>query len=240
MAVIYAHRGASGVCPENTMAAFTRAIQMGAHGIETDVQMSKDGVLVLCHDERLERTTDGRGLLAGHTWEELQRLDAGSWFDPSFAGERLPRLEDLFALAAGTKLLLNLELKSGVVLYPGIEAEVVALIKDYGLRERVIISSFNHFSLVAIKRLDPEIETGILYMEGLVDPWLYARHVGADALHPLFYGVRPEIVAGAHEAGLRVNAWTVDEPAQAKALIQAGVDGLITNHPDRLLSVPAG
>lgn len=240
MTIIYAHRGASGVCPENTMAAFAKAIEMGAHGIETDVQMSKDGVLVLCHDERLERTTDGRGLLAEHTWEELRRLDAGSWFAPSFAGERLPRLEDLLALVAGTKLLLNLELKSGVVLYPGIEAKVVALIKDYGLRGRVLISSFNHFSLVEVKRLDPEIETGILYMEGLVDPWLYARHIGADALHPLFYGVRPEIVAGAHAAGLRVNAWTVDEPAQAKALIQAGVDGLITNHPDRLLGLPAG
>lgn len=230
--VIYAHRGASAVRPENTMPAFEKALELGATGIETDVQMSRDGRLVLCHDERLERTTGGRGPLAALSWNELRALDAGSWFAPEYAGTRLPLLEELLDLLAPTNARLNIEIKSGIVLYPGIEAAVIEMIRGYGMAERVILSSFNHYSLVEAKRLAPEIKTGLLYMEGLVDPWLYARHVKADALHPLFYGVRPELIAGAHAAGLAVNPWTVDEAPRIKALIQAGADGIITNHPE--------
>lgn len=232
--VVYAHRGASGTRPENTMAAFREAVALGADGIETDVHLSRDGRLVLCHDETLDRTTDGRGLVAAHDWRALETLDAGSWFGPEYAGERLPLLEELLAYLAPLDLRLNIELKSGVVIYPGLEAAVVELVRRYGMAGRVIVSSFNHFSLVEIKRTAPEIATAILYMEGLVDPWLYARHVGADALHPFFYGVRPELVAGAHAAGLRINPWPVNEAEHIKAMIQAGVDGIISDYPGRV------
>lgn len=234
---VYAHRGASGACPENTMAAFRRALELGATAIETDVQMSRDGRLVLCHDERLERTTNGRGLLASHSWDELSALDAGSWFGPAFAGERLPLLADLLSFLAPTALRLNIEIKSGIVPYPGIEAAVVEEVRRHGMADRVLITSFNHYSVVETKRLAPEIKTGVLYVAGLVDPWLYARRIGADALHPLFHGIRPEIVNKAHAAGLEVNAWTVDEPEQIRTMIRAGVDGIISNHPDRVLAV---
>lgn len=234
--LVYAHRGASGVRPENTLPAFLEAVALGADGIETDVQMSRDGRLVLCHDETLDRTTNGRGPLGTHTWDELSELDAGAWFAPEYAGTRLPLLEELLELLAPTTLLLNIELKSGVVLYPGIEGAVLDRVRRHELGERVLISSFNHYSLVEVKRLAPEIKTAILYMEGLVDPWLYARHVGADFLHPYFYGVRPEMVAGAHAADMKVNAWTVNEPLQIDAMLRAGVDGIITNHPDRVLA----
>ncbi|MGE5529075.1 MAG: glycerophosphodiester phosphodiesterase [Patescibacteria group bacterium] len=234
--VVYAHRGASAICPENTMAAFRMALEMGAGGIETDVQMSRDGRLVLCHDEMLDRTTNGRGPLAARAWDELRALDAGAWFGEEFAGERLPLLEDLLELLAPSGARLNIEIKSGVVIYPGIEEAVVAEVRRHGMAERVILSSFNHYSLLACKRLAPEIATGVLYMEGLVDPWLYARRIEADALHPLHYGVRPELVAGAHAAGLLVNTWTVDDPGRIEVLSQAGVDGIITNTPDRALA----
>lgn len=236
-ATVYAHRGASGVRPENTMAAFRKAVEMGATGIETDVQMSRDGVLVLCHDEKLDRTTNGSGLLAQMTWAQLQALDAGSWFGPEYAGERIPTLEQLLQLVAEAGITLNIEIKSGVVLYPGIEAKAIELVRAHNLSEKVIFSSFNHYSLVDCKRLAPEIRTGILYMEALVDPWEYAKHIGANALHPLYYGVIPELVAGAHAAGVAVNPWTVDDPKTIAALLQSGVDGIITNHPDRVLEV---
>lgn len=235
--IVYAHRGASGVCPENTMSAFRRAVEMGATGIETDAQMSRDGVLVICHDEKVDRTTSGSGLLASKTLDELKSLDAGSWFGSSFAGERIPTLEELLGLVAEAGITLNIEIKSGVVLYPGIEAALVGLVRRYGLAGRVIFSSFNHYSLVECKRIAPDIPTGILYMEGLVDPWVYAKYVGVNALHPLFHGVRAELVAGAHEAGLLVNPWTVDDPKQIAGMLQCGVDGIISNYPNRVLEV---
>lgn len=237
--IVYAHRGASGVCPENTMSAFRRAVELGATGIETDVQMSRDGALVICHDEKLDRTTSGKGLLASRTLDELKSLDAGSWFGSSFAGEKIPVLEELLALVAETGIRLNVEIKSGVVLYPGIEAALVESVRRYNLSGQVIFSSFNHYSLVECKKVAPEIPTGILYIEGLVDPWVYAKYVGVNALHPLFHGVRPELVAGAHQAGLLVNTWTVDEPKQIAGMLQCGVDGIITNYPDRVLEVLA-
>lgn len=236
-AVVYAHRGASGVCPENTMAAFRKAVELGAGGIETDVQMTSDGVLVLCHDEKVDRTTNGRGLLASMNWSEVQALDAGSWFAPQFAGERIPTLEQLLDLVVESGIMLNIEIKSGLVIYPGIEAKAIELVRRAGLGERVIFSSANHFSLVECKRHAPEIRTGILYIEGLVDPWLYAKHIGANALHPLYHGVRPELVTGAHAAGLAVNTWTVDDPKAISYMAQCGVDGIITNYPDRVLEV---
>lgn len=235
--VVYAHRGASGVCPENTMAAFRKAVEMGATGIETDVQMTRDGVLVLLHDEQLDRTTSGKGLLAQRAWDEVRGLDAGSWFNDTFAGEPVPALAELLELVKESGIRLNIEIKSGVVLYPEIEAKTIEAVNRHGVSGQVIFSSFNHYSLMECKRLAPDIPTGILYMAGLVDPWLYARHVGADALHPLFYGVRPELVAGAHAAGLAVNPWTVDDPVIIAGLIQSGVDGIITNHPNRVLEV---
>ncbi len=234
---VYAHRGASGACPENTMAAFRKAVELGVDGVETDVQLTRDGIPVLIHDEVLARTTGAAGMVADKTYAELQQLDAGAWFSPEFQGTRIPRLEELLEMATMSGIDLNIEIKSGVVLYPDIEKIVVQLIRQYAWCERTIISSFNHFSLVDCKKQAPEIRTGILYTAGLVDPWIYAQHVQADALHPLFYGVRPELVQGAHHAGIAVNPWTVDNPAHIAAMLKSGVDGIITNHPERVLEV---
>jgi len=265
--LILGHRGAPRLAPENTLASFKAGLEAGVDGFELDVQLSRDGRLVVIHDERVDRTTDGKGWVKDMTLAELKALDAGSWFRPEgsgstsgspgassssggrrvggtgggteapFAGERIPTLEEVLELVAPKCRLINIEIKSGLVLYPGIEEKTIALLKDFGIVEKTVLSSFNHFSLRTAKAVDSSVRTGVLYMEGLVDPWVYAKHVPADALHPAFYAVAPEIVAGAHAAGLAVNTWTVDDPNDMRRMMTWGVDAVITNQPAVMVEI---
>ncbi|ANS73797.1 hypothetical protein AWM70_03760 [Paenibacillus yonginensis] len=232
-----AHRGASGYCPENTMAAFKRAIELGANGIETDVQMTADGHLVLIHDEGLQRTAGSPKRVKDVTLEELRTLDAGSWYDPSFAGERVPTLRELLELVLPTSVQVNIELKNGIVQYPGLEEAVIQEVRELGLSDRIIISSFNHYSLVKCKQLAPEIRTGVLYMEGLYEPWKYAAGLGADALHPHYFAVLPEWVAASAEQNIAYHPFTVNKEEDMKRLLEAGVAAIITDYPDKLGSL---
>lgn len=237
---VYAHRGFSTIAPENTIAAFNKALEIGATGIELDVQLSKDGVAMVFHDEKLDRTTDHRGLLANFTCAELKKYDAGSWFSKEYAGEKIPTLEEvleLLSMAPFTSVELNIELKTGIIDYPGLEKIVLDLTHQYEMQSRTIFSSFNHYSLKKLKELDSAARTGILYVSGIYEPWKYAVKIGATALHPLFYNIRPELVKMAHQAGLKLNPWTVDDPGMMKKMLQCGVDGIITNYPDRLLQM---
>jgi glycerophosphoryl diester phosphodiesterase len=237
---IIGHRGVPHLAPENTMASFEAAVKNGAEGLETDVQMTRDGELVLIHDETLDRTTDGSGFVAAHTLKELKSLDAGSRFNPAFKGERIPTLREFLEYVSGKGLLINIEIKSGIVLYPGIEQKLIDMLQSFGLGKNVIISSYNHYSLVTCKELDSTIKTGILYMAGLYNPWDYAKTVGADALHPLFYSVRPEIIGGMRNSGLLINPYTVDSPGDMKNMIALGVSGIITNYCDVLSKMKTG
>lgn len=240
MVLNYAHRGASGYCPENTMLAFVKAVELGCDGIETDVQMTRDGVLVLIHDERVDRTTSGSGLVKDYSYAELCRLDAGVWYGAQFAGAKIPRAEELLLLARDTGIYLDFEIKTGVVPYEGIEEKLIKLIYLYGWQEHVILSSFNHYSMVRCKEIAPDLKTGLLYMEGLYRPGLYARTARADALHPHFYAVNEEVVREARAAGLLVNTFTVNDPARMQQFIRLGLDGIITNYPDTLKAVICG
>ncbi|WP_019913103.1 glycerophosphodiester phosphodiesterase [Paenibacillus sp. HW567] len=235
----FAHRGASAVCPENTMAAFRKGLELGATGIETDVQMTSDGGLVLIHDENLKRTTNGSGYVKDKTLSEALELDAGSWFGAEFTGERIPALEELLDLLKDRDTILNIELKNGMFFYPGMEEKVIAAVREYGMSERVVLSSFNHYSLAHCKSLAPEIRTGILYGEGLYRPWDYAASLQADALHAYHYAVLPEFVTEAAEHGIVYHPWTVNEPERMKALIEAGASGIITDYPDVLAGLLA-
>lgn len=230
----FAHRGASAVCPENTMAAFRKALELGATGIETDVQMTKDGKLILIHDETVMRTTGEQGFVKDYTLEEIQRFDAGSWFSEEFRGERLPSLEELLELTKDRGTIVNIELKNGAIQYPDLEEKVIATIQNFGMEDRVVISSFNHYSLVKCKSIAPDIRTGILYIEGLYKAWEYGQTVGADALHALKYAVLPEWVEEAKACGIVYHPWTVNEPEEMKRLIAARVAGIITDYPDLL------
>lgn len=234
--IIYAHRGASAYAPENTGSAFTKAIEMGVGGIELDIHMSKDGHLMVIHDESLNRTSNGKGLVKDLSLDELKDLDFGSWFDSSFKGERILTLEECLDLLEGWDGILNVEIKSGPILYDGIEEKLVKVLSEYKMIERTIVSSFNHYSLLAIKQLEPELKTGILYMAGLVEPWIYAQRLGAEAIHPYFFNIQPPIVKGCKENGIMMNPFTVDKAEYILAMARAGVDGIITNVPDIALN----
>ena len=235
--IIYAHRGASGIAPENTMTAFRKAVEMGADGIECDVQMSKDGKLVICHDELLNRTTNGKGFIKDFTYDEIKALDAGVWFDSRYAGERVPLLEELLELVKESGIYLNIELKTGIVQYNGIEDLVTDNVKAFGLEDRVILSSFNHYSIYDVKKKHPEIATGALYMEGLFQPWTYFAALGCECAHPFYMAAAPEITQGLRQHGYTINAFTVDDPNTAAMLVKSGVEGIITNHPERMTGI---
>jgi glycerophosphoryl diester phosphodiesterase len=241
MPKVIAHRGFSARYPENTMAAFRAAWEAGADGLELDVQRTKDGHLVILHDEKVDRTTNGTGWVKDFTLEELLKLDAGTWKDVSFKGERIPTLEQLLEevahIVSPRPLLLNIELKTAQVPYPGLEEQVIAAIRKFGLTDRVLISSFNHYSLRTVTRLAPEIPIGLLYMEGLVEPWHYAKRMKALALHPYYPNIIPELVEGCRKEGVRLHPYTVDREMDMRRIVKAGVDAIITNHPDRLRRV---
>ncbi len=234
--LIVAHRGASAIAPENTLAAFRAAIDLGADVIELDVQRSADGHLIVIHDPTVDRTTDGRGAVAAHAIGALKALDAGRWFSPRFAGERLPTLRQAveeLGKAAG----LFIEIKQGPLFNDGIEAAVAAVIRDADLAARCEVSSFDHSSVRRIKAHLPEVPCGILYEARLIDPFGAARLAGAEALHPNWTLITPDFVEEAHQRGHAVVAWTVNEEDAMTRLAASGVDAIVTDLPDVLRRV---
>lgn len=235
--IIYAHRGASGSAPENTMSAYNKAIAFGANGIECDVQMTKDAKLVICHDETIDRTSNGKGFIKDKTYKELMSLDAGSWFGSEYAGEKIPLLEELLDLVKKSGLYLNIELKNGIIQYEGMEEKTVDMVQSFGLQDKTIFSSFNHYSIYDIKSKYPEAFTGALYMEGLYKPWKYLQSINCNCAHPFYLAAKPEMTEGLRQHGFTVNAFTVDDANTATMLIKSGVEGIITNYPERMIKI---
>jgi glycerophosphoryl diester phosphodiesterase len=233
------HRGASAAAPPNTLAAFEKAVELGADGIEFDVHLSADGVPVVIHDLTVDGTTNGSGRVADLTLAQLKHLDAGSTFDPTFAGERIPTLEEVLQ-RVGSRLLLNIELKTISLHDNGLEQAVIAQVEHYGLDDRVLLSSFNPLSLRRAKRMAPHVPVGLLYGPDLPVPlrqaWL-AFAAPHEARHPEHKMVDAHYIAWAQRRGYRVNVWTVDDPDEMRRLIGLGVDGIITNVPDVLRSI---
>lgn len=230
---IYAHRGASAYAPENTLSAFRLAAEMGADGVELDVQMTRDGALVVAHDERLERVSDGKGWLKDHTLAELRALRFNRVM-PGCPDARIPTLDEVFRLLGDTGLGINIELKNSLIDYPGLEKRVIGLAAKAFSLDRIIFSSFNHASMLRVKEIDRGLACGLLYEASLVRPWEYARGLGMDALHPHY----SEVItpggecAEAHKAGIRVHTWTVNREEDLAAVLREGADILITNVPD--------
>ncbi|GLI06844.1 glycerophosphoryl diester phosphodiesterase [Paenibacillus tyrfis] len=232
--MIIAHRGASNYAPENTMAAFRLALEMDSDGIELDLQLTKDGHVVICHDEELSRTTNGKGLIKDCTLDELRRLDAGSWYGESFAGERIPTLEEFLTLVCDTKLIVNLEIKHIPYYYEGIEEKIVQAIQRFGMVDRVIVSSFDHYALRKTAELNPDIELGLLFATRLIEPWRYAAGLpfAVRSMHPDYSFVDAEYIARCHEYGYAVYPYTANSPEWYKEMRRLGLDGVITNVPD--------
>jgi len=232
----FGHRGASAWAPENTLSAFQEARELGAHGVELDVMLSADGEVVVRHEPELERTTDGHGRVQDKTLAELKSLDAGSWFGPRFAGERIPMLREVCAWAA-QDMLLNIELKSVAIHRTLLEDKVVALVREFGLEERVVLSSFNPFSLRRVRQIAPELHTGLLYAPDLPvclrRAWFRPLAQPA-ALHPHYSMVTDSYLRWARAKGYRISVWGVDDVAEMQRLIAQRVDMIITNRPDAL------
>jgi len=233
--LIYAHRGYSSIYPENTISAFKAAIDSGADGIETDIHLSRDGVIVITHDENIKRVSDGEGMVKDMSYEELLKYDFGSWKDERFKGEKIPTLSELLDLIEGTDMVLNIEIKMGFPLYPGIEEKALAMVTERGLLDRIIFSSFNHYSMAKIKKLNHTAKVAPLYSEGIFEPFNYAKTFDSYAIHPSKAVIFKPIVEDCHKLNIKVNVWTVDEIETAKKLEEMGVDALITNQPLELI-----
>jgi glycerophosphoryl diester phosphodiesterase len=236
---VVAHRGASGHAPENTMAAFRRAVEMGARFIETDMHLTRDARVVAIHDSTLDRTTSGKGLVHLQSLEEVRALDAGAWFGSrsaeSFAGERVPTLDEILRFAKEQDVIFYLEIKSDSAW--GVEHAVVATLRDTGEAARVVILAFDPATLDSVYRLDETMMTGYLCEHPSNDLVERAVRAGARQLVPRGDLVTPSLVEKAHHAGLQVVAWTINEPDQMRRLIAARTDGIMTDYPDVLASV---
>ena len=239
MAKNIAHRGFSGRYPENTMLAFEKALEIGAEGIEFDVHLSKDGELVIIHDELLDRTTNGSGLVAEHPLAQLRQLDASASFTGVYGVNPIPTLEEYFQLIQGKEILTNIELKTGVIWYPGIEEKVLKVIDHYGRRKDTIISSFNHFSILRMKELAPDIVCGFLEESRIIGPAAYCTKHKVECWHPLCYDMTEDVVRELKDAKVQINAWTVNRREDMEDMLRKGIDGVITNFPDLFAQVRA-
>lgn len=231
---ICGHRGASGYAPENTLEAFQLAVDLGADAVELDVQLTRDGQLLVAHDETIDRVSNGTGPIAAQTLTALKKYDFNR-VHPEYEGAKAPTLNEVFELLKPTRLMINVELKNSINPYPGMEERCLELAAKMGMEERIIYSSFNHYSLLRVKEIDNKAVCGLLFSDILVRPWKYALEVGVEALHPHFGQTiyLEDFCRKAHEAGLAVNVWTVNFERDMKRVIELGCDMMITNYPDR-------
>jgi glycerophosphoryl diester phosphodiesterase len=231
--LVIAHRGASGHAPENTMAAFRLALEMGAKAIEFDVHQTLDHALVVAHDDDLRRTAKDRRALKNLHWEgEAEKLDVGAWFAPRFKGERLPLLADVYDLVP-PEVELHLEIKAGSGVYPGIEERVVDFLQHRGALRRTLVSSFDHAALYSVRSLDEKVRLG--YLLGLTRTavaWKEMKELSAESLNFSLRQVTPRLVKAARERGFKTYVYTVNTPADRDRLAALGVDGIFCNYPE--------
>ncbi|MDF1489375.1 glycerophosphodiester phosphodiesterase [Tessaracoccus caeni] len=240
MTEIWAHRGATEFAPENTLSAFAKAIQLGAKGTELDVQRTRDGELVVIHDETVDRTSNGSGAIADLTFDEVRALDFSNGY-ADHAGVQIPTLREVLELLVPTNLQLNVELKDSIELYPGMGHQVADLVDEVGMTERVLYSSFNHVSIAGLRDRIPAAQLALLYEGMLHKPWAYARTVGAGAIHPVGFALQhPDLVRRCHDTGIAVRTWTINDPRHIVAMAEMGIDAIITDFPDRALEALEG
>lgn len=237
MTKVFAHRGASGYAPENTLEAFALAGEQGAQGIELDVQLTKDGEVVVIHDETIDRVSTGKGAVRDYTLEELRRFSFHN-HKKEYEGVQIPTLREVLEQVKPGGMEVNIELKTGIYWYPGLEEKTVELVKAAGMENRVIYSSFNHYSVQKILELDAEAETAYLYSDVLLNVENYAKNTGVCGLHPAVYHLKmADFLESYRRSGLKVRVWTVNDEADMRQFIEKGLEAVITNYPDRALRV---
>lgn len=246
--VITGHRGAAGLAPENTLAAIQKALDLKVDEIEIDIQQTQDSVLVVLHDKECDRTTDGTGLVKEQNYEELRQYNAGLGFGAAYQNEKIPRLEDVLKLIDGRARLL-IEIKAGGEYYPGIEQRTLDLIETFKAESWCSIISFNDRVLEEVHRLNPQTPLMKLFVGKLPFlPFHFDQRPGWGGLNTFDYvdkiGVNyrfvdRQSVEKAHRSGKKIKVWTVNDPVQMQRLLQLGVDGIVTDYPDKLLKIHA-
>ena len=235
---VIAHRGLSSLGPENTLIAIEKAIEVGAAMVEVDVTVTADGRVICLHDETLDRTTSGSGLPGDFTLAEIKQLDAGSWFAPEYAGERIPTLAEVLETVNG-RILINVEIKSEAVEH-GIVPRVAALIAEHEMIDEVVVSSFSPEALRQMKTIDPAVITATLYNKDLHtgrDPLEIVQEVGSRGFNISSKRVTPEMVDRCHKHGIPVAVYTVNETAELLRLMEMGVDAVFTDHADTMVEM---
>jgi len=240
--LLFGHRGCSQAAPENTLASFKKILDNNIPGVELDVHLCKSGELIVIHDLSLKRTTGLDALVAETTLEDIKKLDAGSWFDKSFKGERIPTLDEVFKLL-GTDVYYDIELKHRNKNYGELEKKIVEKIKEWKLEDRVIISSFNPIAVLGVRKYNPDLDTAIIYTNWKELPW-YLRNGGGkyickpNILKPTRHKINPfTLFINKKIQGYTVTTWTEDDLNKAEKYINMGVDGIITNVPEKMLKM---
>lgn len=227
-----AHRGASGHAPENTIAAFRRAVALGVSFIETDLHLTRDAHFVALHDDTVNRTTNGQGAIQNMTLAEARRLDAGSWFGSEFIGERIPTLPEILEFARKHDVVFYLEMKPNS--FWGGEHALISALREASEIPRVVVISFDAALLANLHKLEPTLMTGLLFEKPNENPLEKAQQIGARQLAARGDLVTPNFLAEAHRLDFQVVCWTINNPAHMRALAAAGVDGIMSDYPDRL------
>jgi glycerophosphoryl diester phosphodiesterase len=233
--LVIAHRGASGYAPENTLAAYRRAVAQGVTFIETDLHLTRDAHFIAVHDETVERTTNGQGAIHQMTLAELRRLDAGSWFASEFMSERIPTLEEILAFAKKNDVVFYLELKPNG--FWGGEHALISALRNASEIARSVVISFDPAILAGLRKIEPTLMTGLLHEGAIDNPFEKALEIGARQLVVRGDLITPQLLHQARKQDLQVVCWTVNSPAHMRMLAAAGVDGIMTDYPDRLLAV---
>ena len=237
MMKVIAHRGWSGEYPENTMLAFSKAAEIGADGIELDVHLSKDGEVMIIHDEALMRTSERSGVVSDYTRSELEGISAGKTKSDEYGFTPIPSLEEYLSFISSTSLMTNIELKTAPTYYPGIEERTLELVRRFSYQDRVIFSSFNWLSVMKMHALDPSIPCGLLIASPKIMNIGYEiNDMGLEAYHPEYSLLDDDAVKELKVHDVMINVWTVNDEEKMRKCIKWDVDGLITNVPDKALS----
>ncbi|MCY8491807.1 glycerophosphodiester phosphodiesterase [Bacillus inaquosorum] len=239
MTKIFAHRGASGQFPENTMLAFEKGIEAGADGIELDVQLTKDGCIVVIHDERLDRTTSLKGFVKDTAYDVIMTANAAAGHDQTYSDIKVPLLADVLSWAEKKNFLINIELKNSVIRYEGMEEKVLEAVKRFNIEERVILSTFNHESLALCARLAPHIERAALTSDVLYQADRYITSIPASGYHPKLNSpaTADKVLKKMRNSSIKVRPYTVNRPEDMKRLFEAGADGIFTDFPAKALAL---
>ena len=230
----FAHRGFSGQYPENTMTAFEKALEAGCEGIEMDVHLTKDNKIVIIHDEKTDRTSNIKGYVKDMTYEELKKADFSYIYSDKAGLCRIPTLREYFDLVKDKDIITNIELKTGIFEYPGIEKAVYDMIKKYKLEEKILISSFNHNSVMRMKAIAPELKYGFLSETWILNTGEYLNRYDIEAYHPDFHMLTDTEVHDLRAHNIKINTWTVNEPDDIQHMIDIRTEGIISNYPDRV------